>query len=124
MRPTTELQFRLDYTYTHTQDAAGLELLRRPRHSAKLDIEYRFAEQSRFTVEALYVGERQDVDRISGLRVTASDYTLVNLAATAELSKRLTIFGRINNLFDRDFEPVNGFQGSGLGFFVGVRAAL
>lgn len=124
VRPTTELQFRLDYTYTHTQDAAGLELLRRPRHSAKLDIEYRFAEQSRFTVEALYVGERQDVDRISGLRVTASDYTLVNLAATADLSRRLIVFGRINNILDRYHEPVSGFQGLGRGIFVGIRATI
>lgn len=124
VRPATDLQLRLDYTYTRTQDAAGLELLRRPRHSAKLDVEYRVTAQSRLTLESLYVGERQDVDRISGLRVTASDYTLVNLAATTDLSRHLAVFARINNLFKHDYEPVSGFQGLGRGLFIGIRAAL
>jgi vitamin B12 transporter len=124
VRPATDLQFRLDYTYTRTQDATGLELLRRPRHSARLNVEYRLTAQSRITLESLYVGERQDVDRVTGLRVTDDDYTLVNLAATADLSRHLSIFGRVDNLFNRDFEPVNGFQGSGMGFIIGVRAAL
>jgi len=123
MRPATNIQLHVDYTYTRTQDPAGLELLRRPRHNAKLDMEYRLTTQDRLTLEALYMGERQDIDRISGLRVTDGDYTLVNLAASTDLSRHLTLFGRINNLFNRDFEPVNGFQGLGRGLFVGIRAA-
>ncbi len=121
-RPASDLRLRLDYTYIRTRDDNGLELLRRPRHSARLDMEYRLG-RGRLSVETLYAGERQDIDRVTGTRLTASDYVLVNLAASADLSKTYSVFGRIQNLFNHEHEPVSGFQGLGRGVFVGVRAA-
>lgn len=124
LRPVDALQLRLDYTYTRTKDNVGLELLRRPRHAAKLDIEQRIAARHKLSVETLYVGERQDVDRVTGLRVTGDDYTLVNLAYAWDLSKHLTVTARVHNLFDREHEPASGFQGLGRGLSVGVRGQL
>lgn len=118
------LRLRLDYTYTRTLDTNGLELLRRPRHGARLNMEYQLGTSSQFSAEMLYTGERQDVDRVTGARITASDYVLVNLAASTDLARNLSVFGRIQNLFNHDHEPVSGFQGPGRGLFVGIRTAI
>lgn len=47
-------------------------------------------------------------------------YSLVNLTARYALSKELSIEGRINNLFDKNYETVHGYT-AGFNAFVGVR---
>ena len=46
---------------------------------------------------------------------------LVNLTARYVLSKEVSIEGRINNLFDKDYETVRGYNTGGFNAFVGVR---
>ena len=48
-------------------------------------------------------------------------YSLVNLTARYALSKELSIEGRINNLFDKNYETVHGYNTAGFDAFVGVR---
>ena len=48
-------------------------------------------------------------------------YSLVNLTARYALSKELSIEGRINNLFDKNYETVHGYNTAGFNAFVGVR---
>lgn len=115
---------RLDYTYTRTRDDDGLELLRRPRHRGRLALEYRPLSPLGLSLETLYVGERQDIDRVTGSRLTADDYTLVNLGGSWSWSQAWAAYARIQNLFDREHEPASGFQGLGRGVFVGVRGTL
>lgn len=123
-RATSKLNLRLDYTYTRTQDANGLELLRRPRHAVRMDAEYRMSSTHRFSLETLYTGAQQDVDRVSGARIINGSYTLVNLAATTDLGRHWSVFWRLQNLLNHSYEPVSGFQGPGRGLFVGVRGAI
>jgi vitamin B12 transporter len=124
VRPFDALQLRLDYSYTRTRDDAGRELLRRPRHRGRLALEYQPRPPLAFSLETLYVGERQDVDRVSGLRITADDYTLVNLGGSWSWSRSGSVYARIQNLFDREHEPASGFQGLGRGIFLGLRGTL
>jgi len=124
LRPFDAFEARLDYSYTRTRDDAGLELLRRPRHRGRLAFDYRPLPTLGLTLETLYVGERQDVDRVSGARLTAVDYTLVNLGGSWSVSKSWSLYARVQNLFDREHEPASGFQGLGRGGFLGVKGAL
>ena len=48
-------------------------------------------------------------------------YTLVNLTAEFVVTDMVTIYGRVENLFDEDYENVFGFAPSGIGGFVGAR---
>ena len=55
-------------------------------------------------------------------QVTLASYTLVTLAAGYQMTPRLEIFGRIENLLDEDYEDVYGFNTPGIGAFIGIRA--
>ena len=77
-----------------------------------------------FTAEALYVGERQDIDRVSGLRITAPDYTVVNVGGSWSWSRSVSIYARIENVLNREYEPASGFQALGRGAFVGLRGTI
>jgi vitamin B12 transporter len=57
-------------------------------------------------------------------RLTANGYTIVNLAANLDINSHVSVFGRIDNLFDRHFQNPVGFLQPTLGAFAGVRAKL
>jgi len=62
-----------------------------------------------------YSGTRPD-----GARTLAS-YAVLDLTASYAISAQVKLFGRIDNLFDRDYETVYGYRQPGRGAFVGVR---
>jgi outer membrane receptor protein involved in Fe transport len=80
-----------------------------------------------FTITVL--GARDDVDPVRGFRVNPM-YARTDLALSYTFSPGalrlgpLTVFCRVENLFDRDYEEVLGFEAPPLNFLVGVRAAL
>jgi len=50
-------------------------------------------------------------------------YGIVNVDAKLRLTPEWSVFGRLNNLFDQDYELVKGFNTAGANLFVGVRYA-
>ena len=47
-------------------------------------------------------------------------YVLVNLNTRYQISKDISVFARIENLFNRDYQTVYGYNQSDRGFFVGI----
>jgi vitamin B12 transporter len=52
------------------------------------------------------------------------DYLLVNLAGSYDLTKNLQVFGRVDNLFDRQYEEVAGYGTPGIGAYGGVKVSF
>lgn len=48
-------------------------------------------------------------------------YALNNLTARYAINRELSLEGRINNLFDKDYETVSGYNTPGFNAFVGLR---
>jgi vitamin B12 transporter len=116
---------RGDYTYTDaTDDATGLELLRRPKHRASVSANWLPLNRLSLSATILYVGSQVDGNRsFSVTRLNTDPYCVVNVAAEYAVGKGSTIFARADNLFDRHYEDPTGFQRPGFGFFAGVRVA-
>lgn len=124
-KPVKDLSVRASYTYTDTEDkTTGQELLRRPRNKASLDTTYAFTQKFRGTLGLVYVGERQDEDFSSYQSVTLDAYTLVNLYASYDVYKNVTIFGRLENLFDEQYEEVVGYGTPGRAGYGGVKVTF
>ena len=49
---------------------------------------------------------------------------MVDVAANYNFSDRLSLFGRINNLFDRQYQEPVGFMKPGIGIYGGIKATL
>jgi len=131
--PIENLMTRLHYTYTDTEArkaasfgiSEGSRLLRRPLHNFSGDISYRFLkDRAQVTVTIIYVGERADLDPTTFATVTADDYVVVNLPASLRLQDNLDIFARIENLFDRDYQEVLGFNAPGISAYGGVKISF
>lgn len=122
LRPNQDLSVRINYTYTDTEDrTTDEELLRRPQDKLGLDVNYRFLERGNVNVGLVYVGHRDDIDPVSYSRTEMDAYTLVNLAALYQVSENITIFGRIENLFDEDYEEVLGYGTPDRSGFAGIK---
>jgi vitamin B12 transporter len=120
------------YTYTDAseQEVAGgarLAETRRPRHSGSLNAAYAFYDdRARVFVEALFNGAAEDRIFISTPppRVTLGGYTLVNIGGSFKVNETVEAYGRIDNLFDRDYREVFGFNTPGLTAFAGLKATF
>ena len=127
VRPTKSLSVQASYTYTDTEDmATGKELLRRAKYKTGLDVNYRFLESGDLNLGIMYVGKREDNDYTTwpAKRVELAGYTLVNLAASYEITKNVQVFGRVENLLDEDYEEAKGFGTSGISAFGGVKLSF
>jgi vitamin B12 transporter len=118
-------KIRGDYTYTDaTDDRTGLELLRRPKHRASINANWRPIARLSLSSTLLYVGTWVDGNRSFSIpRLNADAYYIVNVAAEYDAGKGITLFARADNLFDRRYEDPVGFQRPGFGLFAGVRVA-
>jgi outer membrane receptor protein involved in Fe transport len=132
------LQVRAGYTLLDTEILAvdrdtdapppftpGDALLRRPKHQFSLDLTLNAGRLSGF----LHGGGRSSVRDVEpslgtfGGIFENAGYSVWNAGATWKLIESISIFGRVNNLFNRDYEEVFGFPALPRGAFAGVRVA-
>ncbi|WP_343712983.1 TonB-dependent receptor [Inquilinus sp.] len=108
--PVDDLTIRASYTYTDAEDATGAELVRRPRNLASLNVNYRFLDgTANVNLGVDYNGRQKDLAfdaAYNSSPVTLDGYTLVNLAASYQVTDRVQVYGRIDNLLDEDYEEV------------------
>jgi vitamin B12 transporter len=121
---TRDVTVRGDYTYTHAFDAVtGNELLRRPRHKASATATWTPTKSITLSGTVLHTGSYLDNDRFfsSPVPFDTKPYTIVNLASSYQVNDAMTLFARVDNLFDVQYQDPTGFMRPGLGVFGGVK---
>jgi vitamin B12 transporter len=74
------------------------------------------------TASLTLIGPSQDVDRATSISpVELPGFGIVNVAADYKLNDRMALFGRVDNLFDKHYENPDGFLGTGIGVYGGIR---
>lgn len=105
---------RANWTWQDARDEdSDTRLLRRPRQKGSAVVERAFGERLRVGAELFHNGRRDDV---GGLELDA--YTLLNLRADWTLADAWTIGARLENLTDRNYELVHGYNTPGRSGFV------
>jgi vitamin B12 transporter len=118
------LSARLDYTHTTALDAiAGTDLLRRPRDKYSVSGVWRATDRLIITPTVLYLGAWRDIDRSTFAFRETGDVAIVNLAADYVLNDNVTLFARVDNLFNKQYENPLGWLQPGLAVYGGVKLA-
>lgn len=116
------------YTYTDAMEPNGAVEVRRPEHAASLFVEYAFLEdRARVFLDLIYNGEMEDLEFINATprtRVTLDSYTVVNIGGSYDINDSVEVFGRVENLFDEDYEEVFGFNTQGVTAFAGIKGTF
>lgn len=109
----------LGYTLCHARDKELDEPLpRRPKQKFDASFEYSFPKKGSVVLDTQYVGPRYNsrgrVRRMGG-------YTVFNLSANYKINQNFTIYGRVDNLFDKHYYEVWGYGTEGRAIKGGIR---
>lgn len=120
------LNVRASYTYTDALDTAThLALLRRPRHQASLGADWQATDDLSLDATLLYVGPQIDGNRDFSIpRLKMPDHVTLDLAASYRLTETWSIFGRIENATDTNYQSPDGFLRPGIGAYGGIKVSL
>jgi vitamin B12 transporter len=124
-RPIPQIRLDATYTWLHAREN-GTEEVRRPKHIASFNATL-FSKDERFsgTLTLRYNGRQTDVAYTDPsyvpVRVSLKEYVLVNLNAEYKLLPNLSLFGRVENLINEDYEEVFSFATPGRAAYGGVR---
>ena len=131
-RLTRWLSGSANYTYDSTRtlsaptDPADLDpnylpgspLLRRPLNSGNIDLNANYWRMN-WNLSGYFTGQRFDYN-FPG-QIINPGYTLINLAATYNVARGFSVYGRINNLANKQYQEVYGFPALGREFRIGVK---
>ena len=91
------------------------DLLRRPQHKASVSADRMWADGHWLGLEVVYQGQRLDIGN-----QPLSAYTLVHLRGAWQLSPAWRVEARWDNLGNKDYEPLIGFNAAARSLFVAL----
>jgi len=111
-----KFQIAASHTYNDTEDlGSGQQLARRPRERSTLNLFFQPVERLSGSVSFI-VGR----DRIDSDGTEMDDYERLDLTLEYRLNDSFEPYLRVENLFDDDYEEVNGFTTPGIVAVVGL----
>lgn len=128
--PTHNIDVIGSYTYLKAEEGnPSVVEVRRPKNQAALDTSWRsLADQLQLTLGVTYNSTQYDNDyrqyglpNYVALKTKMPSYTVARFAASYKFAPQFEVFGRIENLFDEEYEEVIGYQTPGRTAYIGVR---
>jgi vitamin B12 transporter len=101
--------------------------LRRPRHTGRIVADAQaLGDRLQLQVGAAYVGSRLDQDfaTFPATQVRLSSYWLGHMTARYHLNRNWSVFGRVENALDADYQDVFGYHTPGRSGYIGLTATL
>lgn len=126
LRPAEWLRLQAAYTYVDAENRTagnadfGRQLLRRPKSSLALNADGKTGFGLSVGGTLRLVSDSIDRDAF-GARVRLDGYALADLRAAYSVTERVELYGRIENLFDQQYETVLGYGTPGRAAYGGVR---
>ena len=113
-----KLSATLAYTFLHSRDlTTGLPLQRRARHSGKLAVTYTGIKNLEATLSVTAVGKRFNDDLAT---VGLAPYARIDVSASYRVSSEVSLFARIENLLNADYQDVKGYNTAGFSAYAGL----
>ena len=125
----------LSYTHLSAKDKDGKWFARQPEQQASLTLDYYGIHNTRLGLQTRYMGKAYD--QADKKRAQIGDYFVTDLTADYQITPHVTLFGKVQNLFDEDYisavasyvsatndTPRFVYSNGGRMFFIGVKAAL
>lgn len=120
LRLNDAVDIKTGYMYLNTEDKdTGKNLIKRPKNKFTAGIGYSVRNLS-LLADYLYVGKCLD----SSVGNELPAYSVVNLSGNYRVTKNITLFGRIENLFNAHYEEVGGFNTKGASVYGGMKVSL
>ena len=111
----------LSFTYLDAQDSVSFErLVRRPRFFGNLILQHS-SQSNSLGAGLTWSNDVIDVDGGNFSNIKGDDYLVLRLFGKHQINDEINVFGRIENLLDKEYEEVDGYPALGLGFYAGLK---
>jgi vitamin B12 transporter len=118
-----QLDASAHYTYLVATDlTTGDRLRRRPEHEGQINLTYFGIDDLVFTASALFAAGDHFSD--AGEGTPLDPFIRFDLSASYQAHEHLELFGRVENLFDADYEERAGYNTPGVSAYAGIRATF
>ena len=108
-----------NYTHLNAKDVAlDAPLLRRPKNSFNIQANYQWLDGLSSTITMTHVGEQPDTSD------TLAAFTVVDFASAWMFKDGFELYGRVENLMDKEYQEVTGFGTPDRSFYIGLRVKL
>ena len=134
VHPTTKLNITANYAWLGTKETTESRVnyndttyayaLRRPKHNINLTIAYQFTPALYASINGKYVSSRYDVGGYKKEDVLMNDYFLVNAYAEYALKKSIKFFADAQNIGNKKFFDIRGYNSIPFMFNVGATLSL
>ena len=123
LKPTANLDIRANYSIVDAINRSpgaqfGNRLALRPRDSANLSVDWTTPWKASIGASVAIVGD--SFDNLANT-VRLDGYALANIRASMPVSDAFEVYGRIDNLFDAEYEIVKSYGTYGRNAHIGVR---
>ena len=116
-RKIRDFQLEFNYNYLDAEnESTGKQIGDMPYHKYNVNLSYQVNEANKIILENSYTGERMDY--ISEAEMEA--YFVSDLTYIRNLNDKTSLSVEINNLFDKDYEVVDGYPMPGRNFMVNL----
>ncbi|MBW6488321.1 TonB-dependent receptor [Sulfurimonas sp.] len=109
-----------NYTWLDAKNSDNEVLSRRPKNTINLALDYYGVKNLHIGINGEYIGERYSNDNESGTQT--GKYTVVNLVTNYSLNKNISIYAKIENLFDKYYQVLDGYATAPLSAYAGIKA--
>lgn len=121
---TDEVRLSGTYTYTQSRDnATGLQIDQTPVHQGAMRVAYapKAVEGFDTWMRMRAAGKSFDTPSTKIGRKEVGGYATFDLGADYEIDKSFSVYGRVENLLDKNYGQMYGFENAGIGAYTGLR---
>jgi vitamin B12 transporter len=119
LKPVEALTVQANYSWIDAENRAnGLKLARRPSQSVNAAIDYKWAFGLETGATVTLIGD--SFDNASNTR-QLDGYVLVDLRASFPVTEQISLYGRVENLFDEQYETIFRYGTPRRAAYAGVR---
>jgi vitamin B12 transporter len=112
----------LNYTHLSAQDDDKEDLARRAKRVLGYGVDYYGISKFHFNVNGQYIGDRYDGAKKSG--ANTGNYTVWNTVVNYDINKTFSTYLKVNNLFDKYYQTVDGYATAERSAYVGLKASF
>jgi vitamin B12 transporter len=109
----------LNYTQLSAKDNTGEKLVRRADRKLNFGVDYYGIDKLHLNLNGQYIGSRKD---ISG--VQTGKYTIFNTVLNYEINKNFSTYLKVDNLFNKYYQVVDGYATPERSGYIGLKATF
>ncbi len=120
---------RFDFTYTDIENKSDeSKIIRRPEEKIRMHINHQFSKAIHATLSIQSIGDRFDTDFKPwpgpNEDIILDAYTVVNISASYQILENTVVTGRVDNLFDEDYQDVLRYNTPDRSGYLGLKISL